>query len=146
MYPITEKFALVIYGEAHWLKEMFQATLVVHNDSLTDTLEDTVATLSLPDGLSLAAMTEGTQTLTQVLGTIEGGDCKEAVWYIRGDAEGEQHVGGLAVEVLEGSADAVEERELGTDVEVGVGLPGDVLSTLLAPLVCDLVVVVHHVI
>ena len=39
IFPITEKFALVIYGETHWLKEMYQVKLVVNNDSMTDTLE-----------------------------------------------------------------------------------------------------------
>ena len=65
----------------------------------------------------------------------------------RRSAELEQHVGSLAVEVVDATGEAaLPEIELESGVEVGVGLPGDVLCTLLAPLVSDLVVVVHHVI
>ena len=55
----------------------------------------------------------------------------------------EEHVGGLAVEVVDAAAQTVlEELELETGVEVGIGLPGDVLGTLLTPLISYLVVVV----
>ena len=89
VYPITEKFALVIYGEAHWLKEMFQVSLVVHNDSMLDSLSDTVATLELPTGMSLAGMVSGQQSQSLLLGDIPIQGSRSAVWYVRGDAEGE---------------------------------------------------------
>ena len=89
IYPISEKFALVVYGEAHWLKEMFKVELVVFNDSLTDELNDVTAALTLPDGLSLADMVAGTQTAEQALGNIKGGGQAAAVWYLRGDTAGE---------------------------------------------------------
>ncbi len=89
VYPVTEKFALVVYGEAHWLKEMFQVSLLIHNDSLTETLENTSATLVLPDGLSLADMVSAAQTATQELGTVACDGNAGAIWYVRGDKEGE---------------------------------------------------------
>ena len=92
IFPITESFALVIYGEAHWLKEMYKVELVVMNHSNTDTLEQVAATLNLPQGLSLADMTSGTQSATQELGTIGYESTKSAQWYVRGDEEGEYNI------------------------------------------------------
>lgn len=92
IFPITEKFALVIYGETHWLKEMYQVKLVVNNDSMTDTLEQVNATLQLPNGLSLADMTTGTQSLTHNLGTIKPQKSVNTDWYVRGDKEGEYNL------------------------------------------------------
>ena len=92
IFPITEKFALVIYGETHWLKEMYQVKLVVNNDSMTDTLEQVTATLQLPNGLSLADMTTGTQSLTHNLGTVKPQKSVNTDWYVRGDKEGEYNL------------------------------------------------------
>ena len=65
----------------------------------------------------------------------------------RRSADLEQHIGGLAVEVVEATGETiVEQLELKAGIEVGVGFPGDVLGTLLAPLECDLIVVVHDVV
>ena len=65
----------------------------------------------------------------------------------RRSAELEQHVGSLAVEVIDATGKAALPKvKLKSGVEVGIGLPGNVLGTLLAPLVSDLIVVVHHVI
>jgi len=88
VYPVSERFFLIIYGEVRWLKEMFDVELLVMNHSLTDTLEDCEATLSLPEGLSLAAMTGDDQTLSQHIGTVPSGKSKSVHWYVRGDKEG----------------------------------------------------------
>ena len=88
----SEHFVLAIYGEAHWLKEMYHAELTVMNRSYTDTLEDVVARLNLPEGLSLAEMVDGAQSMRQEIGTINHGESKKIDWYIRGDKEGEYHV------------------------------------------------------
>ncbi len=89
IFPITENFVLVIYGEARWLKEMYNVELVVINHSSTDTLDQVAATLELPDGLSLASMVTNAQSLTQELGTIGYSDTATARWYVCGDKEGE---------------------------------------------------------
>ncbi len=93
VYPISEKFAMVVYGEAHWLKEMFQVSLVVNNDSATDTLEQTTAVLDLPEGMSLADMVSEPQNKTIDLGTIDKKGSANATWYVRGDAEGDYYIG-----------------------------------------------------
>ncbi|NLT58037.1 MAG: PKD domain-containing protein [Clostridiales bacterium] len=99
LFPISENFVLIIYGEAHWLKEMYNVELLVINNSYVDDITDCVASLALPDGLSLASMTSGKQTETIELGTVPhktGADnpanTAKANWYVRGDAEGEYNL------------------------------------------------------
>ncbi len=89
IFPITENFALVIYGEARWLKEMYKVELVVFNKSQTDTLENVKASIDLPAGLSLADMVSGKQDVIQDIGTVTYDNDKNAVWYVRGDQAGE---------------------------------------------------------
>ncbi len=84
----TERFFLIITGDIIWLKEMFHVQLYAYNNSNTDWIEDTVATLNLPEGLSLADMSEGVQTLSQQMGTILEGGQADCEWYVRGDKEG----------------------------------------------------------
>ena len=59
VYPVSEYFYLIIYGEVSWLKEMFDVEMLILNNSSTDTIENCVAELILPEGLSLADMVEG---------------------------------------------------------------------------------------
>lgn len=93
VYPISERFFLVIYGEAHWLKEMFNVELVVANTSAVEWLEDCTATLELPEGLSLAAMkTDNQQSETIELERIDPGKSATGRWFIRGDKEGEYNL------------------------------------------------------
>lgn len=99
IFPISENFVLVIYGEAHWLKEMYNVELLVINNSYTDDITDCKAALMLPEGLSLAAMTGEAQDLTIDLGTIphktaanDGANTAKANWYVRGDKEGEYNL------------------------------------------------------
>ncbi len=89
VYPATEELFLVIYGEAHWLKEMFDVELVLANSSSVEYFENVEATLSLPEGLSLAKMLTGDQSLTQEFGTIPVNGKDNKHWYVRGDEEGE---------------------------------------------------------
>ncbi|MBQ3370737.1 MAG: leucine-rich repeat protein [Mogibacterium sp.] len=92
IFPITEKFVLVIYGEVHWLKEMYKVELVVNNNSSTDTLEDIHGELILPDGMSLADMVSGAQTADHDMGSLGYNSSTSTEWYIRGDKEGEYNI------------------------------------------------------
>ena len=70
---------------------MYNVELVVINNSNTDSIENCVATLDIPAGLSLAAMLDRVQSASIDLGTIEvasGNNKAVANWYIRGDVEG----------------------------------------------------------
>ena len=89
LYPVSEEFYLIVYGDICWLKEMFDVELLVFNGSMTDTLTEVYATLSLPDGLSLAATTGDPQQTSIPLGSIGYGQSKSAHWYVRGDKEGD---------------------------------------------------------
>ena len=88
VYPVSERFFLIIYGEVHWLKDMYDVELLAINTSLTDTVENLVAELVLPEGLSLAKMVDGEQSLVQYMGSLAGGESKSVHWYVRGDEEG----------------------------------------------------------
>jgi len=89
IYPASENFYLIIRGEVRWLKEMFDVEMLIVNNSLTDTMEDLTATLVLPEGLSLAAMIEEEQSLSQYVDYIAGGESKSLHWYVRGDTAGQ---------------------------------------------------------
>ena len=92
LFPITENFVLVIYGEARWLKEMYNVELVVMNRSATDTLDQVTAELLLPEGLSLTDMVDGAQSAVQELGNVGHQETTSARWYVRGEKEGEYNL------------------------------------------------------
>lgn len=86
---VTDYMYIVIRGETKWTKEMFHVQLVVVNQSQTDSMENCVAELNLPDGLSLADLASGEQTAEADIGTIEKGGSRTVDWYIRGDKPGD---------------------------------------------------------
>ncbi|MCC8027696.1 MAG: DUF6531 domain-containing protein [Clostridium sp.] len=88
IYPITERFYLVIYGEASWMKEQFDVELVVVNQSKIETIEGCEAALELPEGLSLPRLSGEEQEKTAKLGQIAPGGTARAQWFVRGDKEG----------------------------------------------------------
>ncbi len=116
VYPISEKFTMVVYGEAHWLKEMFQAALIVNNVSLTDTFEQTTAVLDLPNGMSLTEMVGDPQSSTIDLGTIDPKGSQTATWFLRGDAQGDYHIGAhvTAIDMVDGNSFGLIEEEFVT--------------------------------
>ncbi len=88
VYPIAEKFFLIIHGEVKWLKEMYEVELLIMNDSMTDTIQNCKATLELPEGLSFAAMNDYVQTAEQTVDFIDKGGSHSILWYVRGDEAG----------------------------------------------------------
>ena len=94
LYPASEKFFLIVYGESHWLKEMYKVEMLIYNNSLTDSVEDCVAELTLPEGLSLAAMRDDidSQNSIQSVGHIDPGGTELLHWYVKGDKEGSYDV------------------------------------------------------
>lgn len=72
-----------------WLKEMFSVELGIINAADPKfVLKDSLATLHLPNGVSLASLEKGIQTNTINLGDIYGQQSTSAIWYIRGDKSG----------------------------------------------------------
>lgn len=88
IYPVSRDAYLIIYGEARWLKEMFQVQLLLNNSSKNQTAQAVTAELEIPEGLSLAAMTGGPQTRRVSIGTIAPETSRTTNWYLRGDREG----------------------------------------------------------
>ena len=71
-----------------WLKEMFEVELGILNAADSKyVIEDSIAHLNLPKGVSLAATKSG-QSLTQEMGDIRGQERKSASWVIKGDESG----------------------------------------------------------
>ncbi len=96
IYPVAKDIFLVIPAKTTWLKEMFDVQLIVTNTSSVETIENAVANLVLPEGLSLAKMIENQQTTNVSLGTIEPKGSSELHWYLCGDAKGEYYLDGTA--------------------------------------------------
>ena len=92
VYPVSEQFYLIIYGEVSWLKEMYDVEMLILNNSSTDTIENCVAELILPEGLSLAAMTEGEQSAVQTVDYIPENGSHSLHWYVRGDEPGTYNI------------------------------------------------------
>lgn len=112
VYPVAENFYLVVYGEAHWLKEMYSVELLVANNSYAEELTDCTATLQLPQGLGLAALTDRVQTEAIELGTIglngSGANTAAAQWYVCGEQQGEYY---LSAQVTGNKLDATATTE-----------------------------------
>ncbi|GAB6614993.1 MULTISPECIES: choice-of-anchor L domain-containing protein [Bacillus] len=83
---------MVVPGKVSWLKEFFKVEMMIQ--SFADEpfeLTNTNVALNLPEGLSLAPISEK-QNETIHLGTIGGNEIKKAEWYVRGDKKGEYHL------------------------------------------------------
>ena len=132
--PTTvEGYYLIIYGEAHWLKEMYNVELLVTNESYLDTIEDCVAELELPDGLSLATMIGEQQTAQINLGKVAPAGEAVARWYVRGDKEGEYDISAnLTGELVSGSISEPFSYNFKTDDPVKVYAGSALKMTVIA--------------
>ncbi len=95
IYPVEKDVFLIIHSTTSWLKEMFDIQLLVANSSAVETIEDCVASLNLPDGLSLAAMTSNAQSADAELGDIAPNASIDHHWYVCGDVAGEYILDGI---------------------------------------------------
>lgn len=110
VYPVSENFYLMVYGEVQWLKEMFDVEMLIMNNSNTDTVTECSAELTLPDGLSLAEMLEGEQSLKQDIEDIGHSESRSVHWYVRGDKAGEYNIGAKLKAVLLPHNDVIEQN------------------------------------
>jgi flagellar hook assembly protein FlgD/PKD repeat protein/lysophospholipase L1-like esterase len=78
---------LVLPVRASFLKEFFRVDMVVQNLTTGFTFTDGAASLTLPDGLSLAPVASP-QSLTMDVPAIPGGESRTVTWTVRGDTEG----------------------------------------------------------
>ncbi|MBQ8511248.1 MAG: leucine-rich repeat protein, partial [Clostridia bacterium] len=95
--PVAKDVFLIVYSEVAWLKEMFKVELVASNTSTFETIEDCEAVIDLPDGVSLAVMTDevGQQSTNADLGSIAPKSSSNHIWYLVGDEKGEYYINGI---------------------------------------------------
>lgn len=118
---VQEGFYLVIYGEAHWLKEMYNVELLVLNKSAVDSIENCTAELVLPDGLSLATMLSQQQKEKISIENIGPGIQRTVHWYVRGDKEGEYNLtANVSGDLVAGSVVEPFESSFTTDKPIKV--------------------------
>ena len=93
--PVGRDIYLIVKSTTTWLKETFEVQIVCDNTSAVETVNDLTANLTIPEGLSLAIMTEGMENeATAVLGDILTKGTTSHKWYICGDKEGEYSLDG----------------------------------------------------
>ncbi len=74
--------------EYSWMKDFFEISITFTNNASADfTIDNSIAKLVLPNGLSLAD-TDVIQTIVSEIGTIAGGTSKTVTWVIKGDTHG----------------------------------------------------------
>ncbi|MCX7922713.1 MAG: PA14 domain-containing protein [Clostridia bacterium] len=79
---------MIIPGEARWLKEFFEVGVTLKNTADPQfVIDNAKVTLNLPAGLSLAS-TAKPQNMVGELGSIPGGESREAKWIISPDMKG----------------------------------------------------------
>jgi len=93
--PVGRDIYLIVKSTTTWLKETFEVQIICDNTSAVETVENLTANLTIPEGLSLAIMTEGmVNEATAVLGDVLPKGTTSHKWYITGDEEGEYSLDG----------------------------------------------------
>lgn len=90
---IKEGFYLAVQCDVTWMAEMFDVQLIVLNNSSVEEIQECMATLKLPQGLSLAKMSGEEQSLTVEKEKIATGETFVHHWIVKGDCEGIYSVG-----------------------------------------------------
>ncbi|HCJ08698.1 MAG TPA: hypothetical protein DHV96_10180, partial [Lachnospiraceae bacterium] len=118
-------YTMYITQSISWLKDMYEATLIVYNNASSQTIvaKDLTTTLQMPSGLSLAGTKNG-QSMTQTLPELRGGECGSVSWYIRGDEAGTYQLQALLTGTLMpfDSAFVCNFESNGFEVTAGKGL------------------------
>ncbi|MGN0585281.1 MAG: hypothetical protein ACI4JD_07485, partial [Ruminococcus sp.] len=81
-YEEQEMF-IIVYGESKWLKEFYDVQLVLFNSD-TEPLKNCIATLDVPDGLTLCNSSQ-----TKFIGDLNSRGVSDIHWYLRGDKAGD---------------------------------------------------------
>lgn len=90
--PIIALFSVTV--NYSWLKEFFDIQLtIINNADDIYPIENAYATLSLPEGLSLASVSPAfSNDLVAQIGTVNGGETQNASWTVRGDKTGDYEI------------------------------------------------------
>lgn len=80
---------LRVPAKAQFLKEFFKVDMIVINNAASSfALTDCIASLNLPDGLSVAEEAPSSSPRVTELGRISGGQQQTVSWIVRGDRRG----------------------------------------------------------
>ncbi len=72
-----------------WLQNIYQVDVTISNNASSEfTLENTDATLELPDGLALAEMKKKQQPEKWEIGALQSGESVDHTWYVGGQKSG----------------------------------------------------------
>lgn len=104
---VTEEFEDIYYHisitqSISWLKDMYEATLIVYNNAASQTIvaRDLSTKLILPSGISLAGTNAG-QSEEKKLNDLRGGESDSATWYLKGDVPGKYKLQALLTGTLQ---------------------------------------------
>ena len=90
---------IIIPGEIRFLKQFFDATVFVKNNS-NYAINNAQASLALPTGVSFPDLFGSPQQMSQSLGTIPAQGQAAGSWVLRGDTAGDYKVTGSATGVI----------------------------------------------
>ena len=90
---------IIIPGEIRFLKQFFDATVFVKNNS-SYPINNAQASLALPNGVSFPDLFGSPQQISQSLGTIAAQGQAAGNWVLRGDLAGDYKVTGSATGVI----------------------------------------------
>ena len=78
--------------EYSWMKDFYEVSITITNNSGEGfDIVDSIATLNLPNGLSLAS-TDLSNSLSRTVNTIEGGSEETVTWIVKGDSQGSYNI------------------------------------------------------
>ena len=125
--PVAKDIYLLVKKQTSWLKETFEIQIICDNNSIVETVENLIADLTIPDGLSLAIMAEGEQKSVASLGNISPKGNASHKWYICGDKKGEYLLEGKLTGKRTGGIPKDMELTFGIDKPITV-LSGDAMT------------------
>ncbi len=121
--PVAKDIYLIVKSATSWLKETFDVQIVCDNTSAAETIKDLTASLTIPQGLSLAVMKDTSQSVTAQLGDVAPKKTVSHKWYIVGDTAGEYKLNGVLKGTRTGGGISEE-----TELAFGLEKPITVLS------------------
>lgn len=125
--PVAKDIYLLVKSQTSWLKETFEIQIICDNNSSVETVENLIADLTIPDGLSLAIMAEGEQKSVASLGDISPKGNASHKWYICGDKKGEYLLEGKLTGKRTGGITKDMDLTFGIDEPITV-LAGDAMT------------------
>ena len=102
---------LRIPAEVSFLKEFFNVEMVVINNASSEfSIENSMVSLNVPNGMTLMSDAVGSAAQTASLGTIRGGTTKSVNWILRGDVRGSYRISADFEGTLAGFDEHISQR------------------------------------